>query len=136
MKRIASVLVTLLLAGCATSGIEAGAMAVPGPDGVVRYEPRVVVGNNRLGRRIAVARINEEFVGGLLRAAVTLQSMTDDTEALQYRWTWFDTKGFEVNSSSQAWQPLLVYGEQSTAVQGLAPNAAAKSFKLHLRYQD
>jgi uncharacterized protein YcfL len=85
---------------------------------------------------MSIASINQMDIGGLTKAAVTLQSMTSDTEALQYRWVWFDSHGFEVNSSSQSWQPLLVYGNQTTSVQGLAPNPSAKSFKLHLRYQE
>jgi uncharacterized protein YcfL len=135
MKMIYAVLIALVCGGCwGTSGTQATAMK--GPNGEISYSTSVEAANPRLARRIAISRIDQMDIGGLTKAAVTLQSMTHDTEALQYRWVWFDARGFEVNSSSQAWQPLLVYGNQTTSVQGVGPNPSAKSFKLHLRYQE
>jgi uncharacterized protein YcfL len=133
MKKALATLVLLACAGCwGTSGTE----AITGPSGENTYSTYINAANPRLARRIAVIRADQREVGGLLQGAVTLQSRTSDTEALQYRWVWFDSRGFEVNSSAQAWQPLLVYGKQTTSVQGLAPNPSAKEFKLHLRYQE
>lgn len=131
----------LLLAGscvacAATSGTEAGIATLSGLNGETTYSTYVHANNSRLARRIALTRMDRADVGGLLKAAVTIQSRSDDTEALEYKWTWFDSKGFEVNSSSQPWQPVLVYGMQTTSIQGLAPNPSAKDFKLHLRYQE
>ena len=137
MRILTMLFLALSITACAaSSGIEAGAIGALGPNGETTYTTIVSVGNRGLARRIAVTKVDEQRIGDLLRTSVTLKSMTSQTEALQYRWTWFDAKGFEVNSSSQAWQPLLVYGQQTASVQGLAPNPAAKSFKLHLRYQD
>lgn len=133
MKKMIATLALLALTGCwGTSGTE----AVVGPNGENTYSTYIRAANPRLARRIAVVRADQRDIGGLLQGAVTLQSMTSDTEALQYRWVWFDSKGFEVNSSAQSWQPLLVYGKQTASVQGLAPNPSAKEFKLHLRYQE
>lgn len=137
MKRALATLVVLLCSGCwGTSGTQTTALAMKGPNGELTYSTNVDGANPRLARHIIIAGINQMEVGGLTKAAVTLQSTVSDTEALQYRWVWFDSHGFEVNSSSQAWNPLLVYGNQTTSVQGVAPNPAAKSFKLHLRYQE
>jgi uncharacterized protein YcfL len=137
MKKHWLAVLVLLSSGCfGTSGTEASAVAVTGPQGETSYSTFINASNPRLARRIAVTQVDQIDIGGLTKGAVTLQSRTSDTEALQYRWVWFDSRGFEVNSSAQAWQPLLVYGKQTASVQGLAPNPAAKSFKLHLRYQD
>jgi uncharacterized protein YcfL len=137
MRRRWLTLLLLLGSGCfGTSGTETSAVAVTGPQGETSYSTFINAANPRLARRIAVRQVDQMDIGGLTKGAVTLQSRTSDTEALQYRWVWFDSRGFEVNSSSQAWQPLLVYGKQTASVQGLAPNPSAKSFKLHLRYQD
>lgn len=133
MKKVLATLLLCAFAGCwGTSGTE----AITGPSGENTYSTYINASNPRLARRIAVVRADQRDIGGLVQGAVTLQSRTSDTEALQYRWVWFDSRGFEVNSSSQAWQPLLVYGKQTTSVQGLAPNPSAKEFKLHLRYQE
>lgn len=137
MKRLVAVALWIACAGCApTSGTEAGTVSMTGLNGETTYSSYVNANNSRLARRIAVVRLDRADIGGLLKAAVTVQSRSDDTEALQYKWTWFDAKGFEVNSSSQPWQPVLVYGMQTTSIQGLAPNPSAKDFKLHLRFQE
>jgi uncharacterized protein YcfL len=133
MKKTLATLVLFACAGCwGTSGTE----AILGPNGESTFSTYVKASNPRLARRIAIIRADQRDIGGLMQGAVTLQSMTSDTEALQYRWVWFDSKGFEVNSSAQAWQPLLVYGKQTASIQGLAPNPSAKEYKLHLRYQE
>jgi uncharacterized protein YcfL len=137
MKKIFVLLLAMSTVGCAaTSGTEAGSVTLSGLNGETVYSTYVTANNSRLARRIAVTRMDKVDVGGLLKAAVTIQSRSDDTEALQYKWTWFDGKGFEVNSSAQPWQPVLVYGMQTTSIQGLAPNPSVKDFKLHLRYQE
>jgi uncharacterized protein YcfL len=137
MKRFVSLALVALLVGCSgTAGIQARSVAITGPEGETTYSSYINADNSRLARRLAVVRLDRADIGGLVKAAVTLQSRTEDTEAIQYKWTWFDSKGFEVSSASQPWQPLLVYGMQTTAVQGLAPNPSVKDFKLHLRYQE
>ena len=137
MKKALVGLVLLACVGCwGTSGTETSSVAVTGPNGETTYATYINASNPRLARRVAVTRVDRTEIGGLVKSAVTLTSRTSDTEALQYRWVWFDANGFEVNSSSQAWNPVLVYGKQTTSVQGLAPNPSAKEFKLHLRYQE
>ncbi len=137
MIRFAALALSLLCIGCApTAGTEAGTISMTGLNGETTYSSYVNANNSRLARRIAVVRLDRVDIGGLLKAAVTIQTRSDDTEALQYKWAWFDSKGFEVYSSSQPWQPVLVYGMQTTSIQGLAPNPSAKDFKLHLRFQE
>lgn len=137
MKKMCGLIVALSCMGCvATSGTEAGTAMLTGLNGETMYGTYVHANNSRLARRIAVTRMDRADIGGLLKAAVTIQSRSADTEPLQYKWTWFDSKGFEVNGSAQPWQPVLVYGMQTTSIQGLAPNPSVKDFKLHLRYQE
>lgn len=137
MRRIWIVLLTVMCSACVgTSGTEVLALAGARPQGTIAYSTYVRASNTRLARRLAVTRVEHTDVGGLTKAAVTLRSTISDTQPLQYRWAWFDSHGIEVNSSAQAWQPLLMYGKHEATVQGLAPNPSAKSFKLHLREQE
>ncbi len=127
----------LIAGGCAsTAGIETTSIEISGLQGEKTYSTYVKAAHPRMAERIAIINFNRQDIGGLVKAAVSLQSRTDDTEALQYRWVWFDGNGFEVNSSAQPWQPVLVYGHQTTSVQGLAPNPSVKDVRLHLRYQE
>jgi uncharacterized protein YcfL len=137
MKHFVLLTIIACFVGCSgTAGTQARSVAITGPEGETTYSSYINADNSRLARRIAVVRLDRADIGGLVKAAVSLQSRTEDTEAIQYKWTWFDSKGFEVSSASQPWQPLLVYGMQATSVQGLAPNPSAKDFKLHIRYQE
>jgi uncharacterized protein YcfL len=141
MKKSAlSLLLTLISftpIGCAsTAGVEAVSLAVTGPNGEKEYSSSIAVSNKELARDLAVVRVDRRDIGGLVKSAVSVTSRTPETLALQYRWVWYDSYGMEVASSSQSWQPLMVYGGQTTSVQGLAPNASVKDFKLHVRYQD
>jgi uncharacterized protein YcfL len=141
MKKVfmaACVLFTCVLAtGCSsTAGIEAVSLKVTGPNGETEHSNLIAVSNYDLARDISVVRVDRRDIGGLIKSSTNLRSRTTDTLALQYRWVWYDSYGMEVSSSTQSWQPLMVYGGQTTSVQGLAPNPSAKDFKLHLRYQD
>ena len=137
MKHLLTLLCVTGIVGCATTtGIETTSVEIVGPQGEKTYSTYIKAANPTMAERIAVLNFIRQDIGGLVKASVTLQSRTSDTEALQYRWVWFDGHGFEVNSAAQPWQPLLVYGQQSTSVQGLAPNPSVKDVKLHVRYQE
>lgn len=125
------------LVGCAsTAGIEAVSLDVTGPNGEKEYSSWIAVSNKELARDVVVIRVDRRDIGGFVKSAVSLTSRTSETLALQYRWVWFDSYHMEVSSSSQPWQPLMIYGGQTTSVQGVAPNPSVKDFKLHLRYQE
>lgn len=141
MRKIALTLVValtgILVTGCSsTAGIETASLTVTGPNGEKEYSTWIAVSNHELARDVAVIRVDRRDIGGLIKSAVSMRSRTPETLALQYRWVWFDSYGMEVSSSSQPWQPIMVYGGQTTSVQGVAPNPSAKDFKLHLRYQE
>ena len=135
--RVVLAVAIVAAAGCSsTAGIEAVSRVVTGPNGETEYSTWIAVSNDELAQDVAVVRVDRRDIGGLIKSSVNLCSKTAETLALQYRWVWYDSYGMEVSSSSQPWQPLMVYGGQSTSVQGVAPNPSAKEFKLHLRYQE
>lgn len=141
MKRViwcvSGMILTLLAVACSsTAGIETVSLAVTGPNGETEYSNLIAVSNDKLARQLAVVRVDRRDIGGLIKSSAHLRSRTPGTLALQYRWVWYDAYAMEVSSSTQPWQPLMVYGGQTTSVQGVAPNPSAKDFKLHIRYQD
>lgn len=130
MRHVACMLLlSLFFQGCGTSGVEVFADLDPS------VASRIDVGSSRLAGRIRVTEVKQTEVGGLLKPAISLKSMVSGTQNLQYKWSWFDASGFDVSSSQQHWSPLIVYGEQSKNIVGLAPNAGVKSFKFHIRDQ-
>lgn len=130
-------LLSLSPTGCtSTAGIETVSLAVTGPKGEKDFSSWIAVSNRELAEELAIVRVDRRDIGGLVKSAVSVASRTPETLALQYRWVWFDSYGMEVASSSQSWQPLMVYGGQTTSVQGVSPNTGVKDFKLHVRYQE
>lgn len=125
----------LLMNGCATtSGIEASGkvLAESNPSGL---HTSVVINNSGLASDLEIAGMKSESVGTMLVVQVSLRSKSRDTVPIQYKFNWFDTRGFEINAN-QVWKPLIVYGKETVTIRGVAPDQQAKEFKLNIRAQE
>lgn len=123
--------------GCrsTTSGIEGSSTVMMDADGGTQFSEYVVVNNPQVARGLQIATLSQEFVGDILRAQVTLVSKYSKTQNFQYRFSWFDEGGVELDSGARHWLPLLMYGNETKTVQGVAPNPSARQFKINLRTQ-
>lgn len=121
--------------GCrsASSGIEGSSTVVMDADGGTQFSEYVVVNNPKVARGLQIVTLSQEFVGDILRAQVTLASKYSSTQHYQYRFTWFDEGGVELDPGSRAWLPLMMYGNETRALQGVAPNPSARQFKINIR---
>jgi uncharacterized protein YcfL len=132
---LAGVLLTLGVWGCGTtSGIQG--KGVPQPPVAAEEIPlnaQVTVNNPSLARDIAVTELKSVYAGDILRAAATVTSLTSSTLTLEYRFAWYDAKGWELEPEAGTWIPLVLYGKDSRQLQGVAPNSAAKAFKIKIR---
>ena len=117
-----------------SSGLEGSAAAVQAPDGNLSLSKYVIVNNPQLAKGIQIVDLKTKFHdNGLMMANVTLVSKARKTLDFQYRFAWMDENGIEVDPESQAWKPMKLYGNESRAIQGTAPNAAAREFRIKLR---
>ncbi len=126
-------LLLLAAAGCGTSGIVGQGALRQEPDSEIPIYKRVVVNNTSLGRDIAVTDTRVAQTGDILQAAVTIESKTGSTLALQYKFVWIDAKGFEIDPGTGSWKPLTIYGRETRQLQGVAPRPAAIEFMLKIR---
>jgi uncharacterized protein YcfL len=125
----------LLMNGCATtSGIEAtGTVLVDNnPSGLYTS---IVINNSGLARDLEIAGMKSENPGNLMVVQVAVRSKSRDTVPIQYKFSWFDARGFEINAN-QAWSPLIVYSKEMVTIRGVAPDPLVKEFKLNIRAQD
>lgn len=143
IKTGAVVLVAMLLAavaglsGCSTtSGVEATGKTQWDEEGARVLGKKIVFNSSSLAGDVKIVDMQSALAGDLMRAQVSLQSKDGDTLKLQYRFDWFDTAGMEINSGAGAWKPLLLYGDESKTVQGVAPDPRAKEFRLKIREAD
>ena len=70
---------------------------------------------------------------GLPRVQFSLESRKDKTNALQYRFTWFDGDGFVVQPDQHPWQTLHLAGREVAEIGSTAQSPNARSFRLAIR---
>ena len=122
-----------LAAGCAspnTSGITVGAET--DVDG--NLQQLLQVDNAKLARQL---HVDDLVVGqtknGLMKASVKLTSRQNKSIVAQSKFAWFDEGGNEIDPDTDPWRPLVIHGKETRTIQGVAPTAAAASFKLRVR---
>ena len=122
-----------LAAGCAspnTSGITVGAET----DADGNLQQLLQVDNAKLARQL---HVDDLVVGqtknGLMKASVKLTSHQNKSIVAQSKFAWFDADGNEIDPDTDPWRPLVIHGKETRTIQGVAPTAAAVSFKLRVR---
>ena len=130
MKRIllllAMALLSLALNGCWTSVMEI--------DGSSAGNATVNFKNSPVDIKVLDTR--SRFVGGLMQVNLELESGYSNPYRLEYKFSWYDSGGMEIDSARSAWIPLYLNGREVKTIQGVAPNPAAKAFKIRLRESD
>lgn len=134
---VVSLVAVLGLAGCSTTaGVESTGKMSWDEQGAPTLDKNVVFNNSSLKGDIQIVDLKSAKAGDIMRAQATLRSKDRDTLPFQYRFDWYDASGFEINSGSGAWKPLILYGRESKTVQAVAPDPRAKEFKLKIREPD
>ncbi len=119
----------MLLAGCATSGIEATGKT----EGDPKYAKHLVIHNEPLANAITITDMKSRFKGGLLEVNVELSNLSSSDKSIQYRFSWYDGENFEVEKGSRSWVPVVLHGKSSTNMQAVAPNTSVKTYKVNVR---
>ena len=120
---------TLLMAGCATSGLEA--TGKPGAD--PELAKHLVIHNESLAKAIIITDMLSRRSGDLLEVNVVLTNLTSTDKNIQYRFSWFDADNFEVEQDSRSWNPVVLHGHASVTMKAVAPNDKVKTYKVNVR---
>lgn len=123
---LSALTIAILAGGCSTSvmdidGSSAGAATV-------NYKNSPV--------DITVLDTRSRFVNDLLQVNMELENGISNTYNLEYKFSWYDSGGMEVDPARSAWIPITLQGKETKTIQGLAPNPSAKSFKIKIREAD
>ena len=125
---LAFAIVGALCTGCHTT---AGTSVVMNHDtgGSVIYE-----GNTRLHNAVSVTAVTYDKVpAGLNRVNIQLTSLVQHKQHLQYRISWYNSEGMEINGNSRPYRPLILEGLDAVTVTGVAPHPSAVTSRLRLR---
>mgnify|MGYP003590219694 FL=1 len=129
----AAAVAAALAAGCAapnTAGITVGVEA----DADGNLQQVLQVDNAKLAKSL---KVEEAVVGqtknGLMKVNVKLTSRQNKDVVAQSKFAWFDADGNEIDPDTDPWRPLVLHGKETRTIQGVAPTAAAVSYKLRVR---
>ena len=122
-----------LAAGCAapnTAGLTVGTEV----DEAGNLQQTLQVDNAKLARLL---QVQDVVVGqtknGLMKVSLKLTSRQNKSIVAQSKFVWFDADGNEIDPDTDPWRPLVIHGKETRTIQGVAPTAAAVSFKLRVR---
>lgn len=114
------------ITGCSTAGLQAG-------DASYSSSPYLIVDDSSLANQIGIEKVAHDMVGDIMRASVTLKSNRSRSLQIQYRFSWYDANGMEIDGNSKPYRDLVIEGKDSKNVTSMAPSPAAQEFKIRVR---
>lgn len=126
MQAIFAMAAIALAAGCSTAGLRAG-------DSSQTNEPYLIVDDPSIGDQISIVKVAHDVVGEIMRANITLQNNRSRSLQIQYRISWFDANGMEIDGQGKPYRDLVIEGKDTVNVTGVAPSPAATEFKIRVR---
>lgn len=80
-----------------------------------------------------IMTVTGKEVDGFKKVQITIMNKTDRDLNLQYRFTWYDAQGLEIESDSTSWQPLHLFGRVTRPINSVARSRQAATFELYIR---
>lgn len=125
------VLVAFLVVSCA--GAAPNILHVQaGPSGV--SSTQVEVNDSFLARQLAFGdvSVHPPAGGGVIEAQVFVRNEGVRDMAFEYRFLWYDTRGFEL-SSATSWLPATLAAKEARGYKSTAPGPDAAGFRFMVR---
>ena len=115
--KLIAVVALALLAGCAT----------PPPPEPGSAASKVVAMGKLKNIVVRVAREN-----GFMTVNVQLSNTSFNNKTFYYRFAWLGPEGFPI-AEEETWKSQMMYGEQTSFIQAIAPTAKAVDFRLEIK---
>ncbi len=117
----------IVLTACSTAGIAGGGASYA-------TSPYLIVDDATLARRIDLVSTDHQILeNGLIRAHATFRSNRMRSQHVQYRFSWYDENGVEIDAQGQPFRKMILQGRDAVSVQSVAPNSRAVEYKVRLR---
>jgi uncharacterized protein YcfL len=116
---------TAVLAGCAVN--ETATVTVQ-PDG--GRADMLESNSGFLAASLSIGDITVGSAGDLMRVQASLVNGSRSDLVFEYKFKWLDQDGFEIAIDGRPWTPMEITAYETKNVQGVAPNASAKSFRI------
>jgi uncharacterized protein YcfL len=83
-----------------------------------------------LAASLSIGNIVVGSAGDLMRVQASLINGSRSDLSFEYKFKWLDQDGFEIAIDGRPWTPMEITAYETKNVQGVAPNASAKSFRI------
>jgi uncharacterized protein YcfL len=124
----------LLIQGCSKatiSNVAVGEVKV-GKEGEI-LKKDYIIKDRSLAKEIEVLDVKARFVGDLLEGQAILHNKRKDTFEFEYKFEWYDSEGFPIESNVTLWTPDLLYGKDQKWIKAQCPKPGATGFKIMIR---
>ncbi len=92
--------------------------------------------STRLRNRVRVVRCTYSEVDGIMKATVTIESLSHKRQDLQARMVWLDDDGSEIDADGKPFRAIVLDGRDFTTFSGMAPSPRGRTAKLQVRETD
>ncbi len=133
MKRHNLFLALLAVACAACAGTAPNVLHVQaGPAGV--GSTKIEINDRYLERAVDFGEVSIRALdaAGSYEVQVPLTNRTERDLSFEYRFMWYDARGFEL-STVTSWLPVVLGAQETRGFRSVSPAAAAASFKLMVR---
>lgn len=94
--------------------------------------------NNNCCKRLAGCNFNVTDlrgvdVDGFKKLQLTLGNKQNKNIDVQYRISWFDASGMEIDPNKSHWRTIELYSKEMKTITAVAPTTEAYSFRLYVR---
>ena len=127
----------IIAAAVAACTLASGCYTTAGTSVVLDHESGdslIYEGNTRLHNAVSVSGVTyDRTASGLNRANFQLTSCVQRELYLQYRITWYNQEGMEIDGEAKPYRQLRLEGMDSVTVSGVAPRPDAVKSRLRVR---
>lgn len=92
-----------------------------------------IIKDRSLSKEIEVLDVKARYVGDLLEGQAILRNKKKNTFEFEYKFEWYDSEGYPVESNITLWKPDLLYGKEQKWIKSLCPKSGATGFKIMIR---
>lgn len=84
-------------------------------------------------QKFQIMSVTGKEVDGFKKIQTAIANKTDKDLNLQYRFSWYDAQGMQIESDSTTWQPLHLFGKVTRPINNVARSREAITFELYVR---
>jgi uncharacterized protein YcfL len=125
----------VLSSGCNTSQHQVNTVEPANPAYVRHHiEDKRIVRDPATARAVSVLKVIEGSTpDGLMRLGVEVQNLQRSAFRFNYRFDWFDSQGFPVNTPTTTMVSQQIEGGQILVLDSVAPTPNARDFRLTIQ---